>query len=132
VAGSPSTPIHTACSSGVRGSLADLKGLTTEVNFELTDCFLAEGIIAGDARVAYSGGLRCIGVHLVNDSGPVCRTTWLPLPPAALSFMHMLPCLSSPPLNDHAWAASLPLHCQATIPVRRAELSPESSAHMPA
>ena len=60
------------------------------------------------------------------------RMTALPLPPLALSCMHMLPCLSSPPLNDHDWARSLLLHFQTRILVRRAELLPESSAHMPA
>ena len=37
----------------------DLENLTTYVNFELTDCFLEEGVLARDARMAFVGLAGC-------------------------------------------------------------------------
>ena len=37
----------------------DLENLTTDVNFELTDCLLEEGVLARDARMAFVGLTGC-------------------------------------------------------------------------
>ena len=37
----------------------DLENLTTDINLELSDCLLEEGILARDARLAFVGLLGC-------------------------------------------------------------------------
>ena len=41
----------------------DLENLTTDVNFELTDCLLEEGVLARDARLASVGLTGCLLEH---------------------------------------------------------------------
>ena len=45
----------------------DLENLTTDVNFELTDCLLKEGVLARDARLA---GLTLFGCQLEHPAEP--------------------------------------------------------------
>ena len=53
----------------------DLENLTTDVNFELTDCFLEEGILARDARLASVGLAGCRLEHPAEPPMDAARLT---------------------------------------------------------
>ena len=55
----------------------DLENLTTDVNFELTDCLLEEGILARDARLA------SVGLMAAGSSTPPSHPWTPPGSPAA-------------------------------------------------
>ena len=53
----------------------DLQNLTTDVNFELTDCLLEEGILARDARLAFVGLNGCQLEHPAEPPLDAARLT---------------------------------------------------------
>jgi hypothetical protein len=57
----------------------DLENLTTYVNLELSDCFLDEGLLAQDARMASVGLIRCQLAHPTDPPLDAARLTCIAL-----------------------------------------------------